>query len=179
MAEKPYEDIHSSEIIARSGYCKRTFYAHYKDKDDLAEQIMENEINTFVKIICGTIRKYKRIPLGHHFDDKLYEPALYLFQHVREDTPLYNIILHSLIPWYTLDNFADRINQAFLVSVDVETSIWPAGLKREFYFYANTYAYLIYIKYWEKQSYAQSPEEMARQVTCMIRMRGTSAVLIK
>jgi AcrR family transcriptional regulator len=175
MTKKSFEEITTSDIIEASGYSRGTFYTHYTDKYDLAAKIMENEIDGHVEVIVGTIKQRKKIATG---GADIYEPAYRLFEHVNDNRVLYQLILNSKMPGYTLDSFIDSVNERFKREVDVESRQWPEDLSRDFYFYVNSYMFLVYIKYWERHNFSLSVEYMAKQVTCMINREKPSSVFI-
>jgi hypothetical protein len=175
MTKKAFGEITTTDIIDVSGYSRGTFYTHYTDKYDLEDKIMENEITNFVEIIVGTIKHRKRIVIK----PGIYEPVYLLFQHIKDNRALYRLILKEKISGYTLDNFIDTVNARCKQAVDVETNNWPDGLSRDFYFYVNTYKYMIYIKYWEMHDFEPSAKDMAKQVTYMFNMEKVKSVYSK
>lgn len=176
MMQKPFDKIKTTEIIDLSGYSRGTFYTHYTDKYDLANELIRDEINTLVDIFLGTVKRKKKIIIG----EILYEPALSFFEHVYEHRDLYHLILTSQIPGHTLDSFCEEAIKCFETQLDVAAEKgWPEPLDRHFLYFIKTYENLIFIKYLEKINYSISPLEMAKQVTALAEQNRINILKIK
>ncbi len=84
MLEKPYHAVSVQDILDRADVGRSTFYAHYRDKDDL--------------LLSGFDRLLES--LGRHMDtgeghgaDRSFFSALELFQHVQENHWLYKALV--------------------------------------------------------------------------------------
>src|SRR5689334_13965571 len=80
IREKDYKTITVNDIIERADVGRSTFYAHYKDKDDL----FLGELDRVIEVLS------QRIP-GQ--DEMPFFPSLGLFQHVSEEYELYKALV--------------------------------------------------------------------------------------
>ena len=80
IREKDYNNITVSDIIERANVGRSTFYAHYRDKDNL----FVGELDRVIELLG------QRIP-GQ--DEMPYFPSLGLFRHVGEEFELYKALL--------------------------------------------------------------------------------------
>ncbi|MGB0384319.1 MAG: TetR/AcrR family transcriptional regulator [Ardenticatenaceae bacterium] len=79
ILEKKYERITVQEILDRADIGRSTFYAHYRDKDDLLIAGMPENLSIF----------------GADESDMLLPPTTGLFQHAQENYHLFNAMIGS------------------------------------------------------------------------------------
>ena len=70
LVEKPYEEILVQDILDRAGIGRTTFYAHYFDKEDVLNTIIEQELEQLTR------------PITHAAARQRVVPSLELFEHV-------------------------------------------------------------------------------------------------
>lgn len=70
MVEKPYEEILVQDILDRADIGRTTFYAHYFDKEDVLNTIIEQELERLTH------------PITHVAARQRIVPSLELFEHV-------------------------------------------------------------------------------------------------
>jgi len=80
IKEKDYNGITVSDIIERANVGRSTFYAHYRDKDDL----FVGELDRVIEFLSHRIPDQKEMP---------FFPSLGLFHHVGEEYELYKSLL--------------------------------------------------------------------------------------
>jgi AcrR family transcriptional regulator len=80
IKEKDYNGITVSDIIERANVGRSTFYAHYRDKDDL----FVGELDRVIELLSHRIPDQKEMP---------FFPSLGLFHHVGEEYELYKSLL--------------------------------------------------------------------------------------
>src|SRR6266545_3536261 len=80
IREKDYSTITVSDIIERADVGRSTFYAHYRDKDDL----FVSEMDRVIEVLSGHIPGQEEMP---------FFPSLGLFIHVGEEYELYKALL--------------------------------------------------------------------------------------
>lgn len=71
--ERPYEDIVVKEILARADVGRSTFYAHFRDKEDLLESSIRDVLEEGKAVSPSRNRD---------FADDVLERTLHLFEHV-------------------------------------------------------------------------------------------------
>src|SRR5690349_6078299 len=80
IREKDYSSITVSGIIERANVGRSTFYAHYRDKDDL----FVGELDRVIELLGQRIPGQEEMP---------FFPSLGLFRHVGEEVALYKALL--------------------------------------------------------------------------------------
>src|SRR5215216_7416147 len=80
IREKDYNSITVSDIIERANVGRSTFYAHYRDKDDL----FVGELDRVIEVLSQRIPSQQEIP---------FFPSLGLFRHVGEEYELYKALV--------------------------------------------------------------------------------------
>lgn len=163
LKQKNSDDISVTDIIDCAGYSRGTFYAYYRDKDDFILSVLNDEINTYVGIIYGTISEKRSITFG----DSIYEPALNFFQYVYENREVYKLIFNVNIHEVTLDYFCEKAFNEFIEKIDIELMESAPTMDMDFYFYSYTYLYMVFVKFWIKNDFKYSPQYMAEQVTIL------------
>jgi AcrR family transcriptional regulator len=145
IRRKGYSAITVSDLIARANVGRSTFYAHYRDKDDLFAREMER----VVEALSHHIPNQKEIP---------FFPSLGLFRHVREEYELYKALVWSsgidLLIKQMQDSLSHRIEQGFQESgraFNVPTPIMANFIAGSF---------LTLMKWWLENKMVYSPEEI-------------------
>src|SRR5690349_18374541 len=80
IREKDYNAITVSDIIERANVGRSTFYAHYRDKDDL----FVGELDRVIELLSQRIPGQEEMP---------FFPSLGLFRHVGEEIELYKALV--------------------------------------------------------------------------------------
>jgi AcrR family transcriptional regulator len=73
MHEKPFDDIIVQDVLDRAGVGRSTFYAHYRDKDDL----FLSDVEDFFKMFSTKLTRKGESP-------RRLAPVMELFTHVAE-----------------------------------------------------------------------------------------------
>src|SRR5512138_2964014 len=80
IREKDYNAITVSDIIERANVGRSTFYAHYRDKDEL----FVGELDHVIEVLSQRIPDQEQMP---------FFPSLGLFRHVGEEYELYKALV--------------------------------------------------------------------------------------
>ena len=62
LAEKPYDEILVQDILDRAGIGRTTFYAHYFDKEDVLNSIIEQELEALTHQIAHAPASQQIVP---------------------------------------------------------------------------------------------------------------------
>ena len=69
LQEKPFDDITVQEVLDRAGVGRSTFYAHYRDKDDL----FLSDVEDFFQMMSGLLTRHKvRLNAWHPWRNSLH-----------------------------------------------------------------------------------------------------------
>lgn len=145
IREKDYNSITVNDIIERANVGRSTFYAHYRDKDDL----FLGELDRVIEVLG------QRIP-GQ--DDMPFFPSLGLFQHVSEEYELYKALVWTpgidLLIRHMQKSLTHRVEQG-LQSSGKEYAV-PLPILANFI----TGSFLALLKWWLENKKKETPEQM-------------------
>lgn len=147
IREKGYNSITVSDIIDRANVGRSTFYAHYRDKDDL----LAGELDRVIDVLDRHIPHESR-------ETNLFFPSLGLLRHVGEEYELYKALVWSS----GVDLLFKHVQKS--LSQRIEQSIQGSG--KEFdvpiVVLANFVAgsFLTLLQWWLDNKMIYSPEQM-------------------
>lgn len=163
IREKDYGTITVSDIIGRANVGRSTFYAHYRDKDDL----FLGQLDRVIEVLS------KRIPSQQ---DMPFFPSLGLFRHVGEEFELYKALVWTpgidLLIKHLQKSLSQRVEQGLIAS-GRDYNVPPAIL-------ANfiTGSFLTVLKWWLENKRIYSPEQMD-EIFRTLTLSGIEAYSIK
>ena len=151
LGEKPYEDILVQDILDRADIGRTTFYAHYFDKEDVLNSIVEQELEMLTHQIAHSTTKQQQIV-----------PSLELFEHV------YNSQNHPFLAlmrsrageplWEALRTALCQAIEPALSTLCVERRSPPIPLPVVSQYLTG--ALLTLLKWWIEASMPYSPQQM-------------------
>ncbi|MDR1421331.1 MAG: TetR family transcriptional regulator C-terminal domain-containing protein [Coriobacteriales bacterium] len=165
LKEMDFDKIRTSEIIRRSGFSRGGFYAQFLDKYDLADKIVEREVQFYVQ---NAIRCVRAVETGCD-DAQLLSILADFMERVYQKRDLYDIILDSRFPGVTLDDFCRRIRDSLDKKVITVVPGMDDNLDFAYHDYADFYGSLVHLKFWRLNGYRISPEDMAKKELASIR----------
>ena len=119
MAEKSFDKITVSDITDKALINRGTFYAHYKDKFDLLEQIEDETIEDMGDFIALLTEDSLNKALYHHRPLPHIIPILsYIEEHAGFFTLFANNDLSSLFYTKIVDRYFDQIMKSIHLSDD-------------------------------------------------------------
>src|SRR5450755_4711902 len=84
LLAKPFDDITVQEVLDRAGVSRSTFYAHYRDKNDLFLSDVDQFLEGMATLLIRNGDRSPRIaPVGE------------LFSHIGESSELYGVLVES------------------------------------------------------------------------------------
>jgi len=162
IREKDYSTITVSDIINRANVGRSTFYAHYRDKDDL----FVGELDRVIELLSHRIPNQEESP---------FFPSLGLFSHVGEEYELYKSLLWGsgidLLIKHLQKSLSNRIEQGLQKSArefDIPLPILASFIAGSF---------LTLLKWWLENKMIYSPEEMDR-IFQSLTMAGTRGLIL-
>jgi AcrR family transcriptional regulator len=145
IREKEYNTITVRDIIDRANVGRSTFYAHFRDKDDL----FVGELDRVIELLSQRIPNQEQMP---------FFPSLGLFRHVGEEYQLYKSLLWGpgidLLIKHMQKSLSKRIEQGLLES-GREFNI-PIPILANFI----AGSFLTLLQWWLENKMVYSPEEM-------------------
>lgn len=168
LKQKSYDDISLEEITEHANVGRATFYLHYKDKEDL---ILEQ----FSEMANERAETLSEIPFSAWFpaDDSPESkaqkhvsprPLLMVFQHIKEHSDLYYILLKSAKSSRNYERIRKISTEAIVAFVQnkLATDPIPILFKVPIEFFAAYFsgALLSTVDWWLEEGMHYSPEEM-------------------
>ena len=145
IREKDYNTITVSDIIERANVGLSTFYAHYRDKDDL----FVGEMDRVIEVLGERIPSQEEMP---------FFPSLGLFTHVGEEYELYKALVWTpgidLLIKHMQKSLSQRVEQGLQKSgrdFDVPIPVLASFIVGSF---------LTLLKWWLENKKMYSPEQM-------------------
>lgn len=165
IREKGYNTITVSDIIDRANVGRSTFYAHYRDKDDL----LAGELDRVIEVLS--------LDIPHEsYEGNSFFSSLGLFRHVGDEYELYKALVWSsgvdLLFKHVQKSLSQRIEhglQASKKEFDVPVSILANFVAGSF---------LTLLKWWLDNKMIYSPEQMD-EIFLKLTMPGIEKAHIK
>ncbi|HSJ87655.1 MAG TPA: TetR/AcrR family transcriptional regulator [Anaerolineales bacterium] len=145
IREKGYDSITVSDIIQRANVGRSTFYAHYRDKDDLFVGEMDRVIE-----VLG-----QRAP---DEEETLFFPSLGLFRHVGEEYELYKALIWTPGIDLLIKHMQKLLSQRIKLRLEQSGQSYDMPLPILANFIAGNF--LTLLKWWLENKRVYSPEQM-------------------
>jgi AcrR family transcriptional regulator len=145
IREKDYNTITVSDIIERANVGRSTFYAHYRDKDDL----FVGELDRVIELLSQRIPGQEKIP---------FFPSLGLFRHVGEEYELYKALLWTPGIDLLIKHMQKSLSQRIVQGLEKSGREYEVPLPILATFIAGSFLSLL--KWWLENKMIYSPEEM-------------------
>ena len=181
IKEKDYDDISIEEITQRADVGRTTFYLHYKDKEDL---LMEE----FSAIMYERAHALSEIPFSVWLPvsdedlekNKTLQPLLLVFEHIRENSELYYLLLKSTNSSKIFERIRNISADAIVKFVEAkqETDPIPPLSEVPIDFFAAFFSgsLLSVANWWLKEDMRHTPEEVSNMFRRLI-FRGVRETL--
>ena len=109
VLEKGYSAVTIEEVVDRADVARATFYAHYRDKDDLLVDIVRDLAADRERLLPAAQQAQSQGFTGL--------PVLYIFLHAEQEKPVYQVILRGEGDGRALREFVEltcaRVEQLF------------------------------------------------------------------
>jgi AcrR family transcriptional regulator len=150
MQEKPFETVTVQQVLERAGVGRSTFYAHYRDKDDL----FLSDLEDFFELMSTLL-------LRHREASNRVAPVRELFAHVAEMRQLHA----ALIAADKLRDFLEMGQEYFARAIEQRLGELPssgtiAQAQRTAMAHAFAGALLSLMSWWVDHGAPASPEDM-------------------
>lgn len=159
MQEKDYQRITVKDIVEKADYNRATFYLHYRYKEQLVAEIVEDMINGLINTTLHPyyITCYPTPPFVH--------TNLILFDYILENKNFFKLLDYShRIPGF-IEKFINTIKKVLRDEMTNE------GLRNKSDNFVSFLAYGIFglIINWVKSDFAVSPHYMSKQLVDILR----------
>src|SRR5215470_5922155 len=78
LVEKPYDEILVQDILDRAGIGRTTFYAHYFDKEDVLDSMIEQILSMFTHQLAHSSARQRVVPSLELFEHIYHSPHQHL-----------------------------------------------------------------------------------------------------
>lgn len=150
VEEKPYDKILVQDILDRAGIGRTTFYAHYFDKEDVLNTIVEQELEALTRQIAHATASQRVIP------------SLELFEHAyHSENQQFRVLMRSRASeflWEALHAALCRAVEPALQTLCAERRSPPIPLPVVSQYLASTF--LTLLKWWVEADMPYPPEQM-------------------
>ncbi|HLZ61192.1 MAG TPA: TetR/AcrR family transcriptional regulator [Ktedonosporobacter sp.] len=150
VVEKPYDEILVQDILDRAGIGRTTFYAHYFDKEDVLNNIIEQELEMLTRQIAHAAARQRVVP------------SLELFEHAyHSENQQFRALMRSRAGeflWEALQAALCRAIEPALCTLCAERRSPPIPLAVVSQYLAG--AFLTLLKWWVEADMPYPPEQM-------------------
>jgi AcrR family transcriptional regulator len=153
ILEKSYDAITVQDIVDRANVGRSTFYAHYRDKEDLL-------LAGFERVIDALSQHVEHVaPPGQPPGQTLF-PSLALFRHVRDLHALYKAMVWGrgvdILFKHGQRYLSERIEQRLVVQLQGQPPAVPTSILAHYL----AGSFLTLLKWWLDHKLIYSPERM-------------------
>ncbi|GHO72026.1 TetR family transcriptional regulator [Ktedonobacter sp. SOSP1-52] len=150
VGEKPYDEILVQDILDRANIGRTTFYAHYFDKEDVLNSIIEQELERLTR------------PIAHAVARQRVLPSLELFEHAyHSENQQLRVLMRSRAGkflWEALQTALCQAIEPALSTLRAERRSPPIPLPVVSEYLASTL--LTLLKWWVAADMPYPPEQM-------------------
>ena len=150
LVEKPYDAILVQDILDRAGIGRTTFYAHYFDKEDLLDSIIEQILSMFTQQLAHATARQRVVP------------SLELFEHIYQSpNQHFRALMRSRAGeplWEALQTVLCQAIEPALCTLCAEKRSPSIPLSVVSQYLAG--AFLTLLKWWVEASMPYPPEQM-------------------
>jgi len=172
IEEKEYDQITVTDIITKADYNRTTFYRHYYDKEDLANKIIDRQIELFTEALLHPYRTSKILNI-----DEISSDEVIIFDHIIKHKDFYRLWdrLKS-IPSFSY-KYTNAIKKILNEKIEVIGSS-NGSINRNLYMQFYGYGLSGLIFNWIGSGFEQPPEYMAQQLTKILKSKPIKAMYI-
>lgn len=86
LEDKDFEHITVTDIIEKADYNRATFYRHYRDKEELVNEIIESQIEILIEAILQPLKNKEKMEIT-----ALKPKDIKIFEHILEEIEFYRL----------------------------------------------------------------------------------------
>jgi AcrR family transcriptional regulator len=150
LVEKPYDEILVQDILDRADIGRTTFYAHYFDKEDVLNSMIEEQLSMFTHQIAQTTARQRVMP------------SLELFEHIyHSQNQHFRALMRGRAGeplWEAMQTALCRAIEPALCTLCAEKRSPPIPVPVVSQYLAG--AFLTLLKWWVEASMPYPPQQM-------------------
>lgn len=154
----PFDSVTVKQICEEAGYSSMAFYGNFENKYDLAQSIVDDEVELYLDIL----KKYSH-PQYASFSirQRHLKCAEEYFQHIFNNKSMYTAILNSDMYPGALEYLCTVLaKKVVFLKLNYDEDKEPAYQE---YVWSITFSILYYtVKYWIRSNWEFSPQKMAK-----------------
>jgi hypothetical protein len=160
--ERDFGDIIVKDITERANVNRSTFYAHYQDKYELLDKIVNEKLSTLGKLANHQTSGWN----GNHFDFNTPDPFFVaFFEHVSANDTFYRIILTKMHAFSFPDKMLEVIRDCFYIRISNFSKDQKLLVPLDILLDNISASMLGTTKKWLEQQMIYTPRYMALQLT--------------
>jgi AcrR family transcriptional regulator len=159
ILEKGYSSLTVNEIANRADISRSTFYLHYKTKDDLLLDSIDQVINDLADQVAELpIKGYQESA-----SDTMKTPIEFIFEEAARNARLFQVVLRS--EWVSVNKLRDLIAEAFeeFLTRRLKQNQTVTGVPFNAIGHYFAGALLGFLTWWLDNNMPLTPPEMARK----------------
>lgn len=159
MEEKSIDDITITEIVKRADFNRGTFYAHYRKKEDLLEETVED---MFKKLTDAVRKPYADLSVVDF--EKLPSSSILLFDHFAENKRFYKLMMR---PSYTYNFHAkiiERLDGLFREEFEFQVNETAPNIDTQLFMTYRVHGIIGMILEWIEKDFRKSSSYMSEQL---------------
>ncbi len=167
ILEKGYEGVTIEEITERADLGRTTFYLHYRDKEELLLESLEEMVADLrSQIYTLPLGSFRISSTSENGDDQDANPIAMIFQHAADHADLYRIILRGEGTARITQHMREFISNAVSEFTRIRSARLNVSIQSSvpLVFFSNYFAGSLIgtIAWWLENDMPYSPREIAR-----------------
>lgn len=159
MEEKNIDEITITEIVKRADFNRGTFYAHYKKKEDLLEEIVEE---MFEKLTEAIRKPYANLSVVDF--NEMPSSSIILFDHFLENKRFYKLMLNPLTTYNFHAKMIKELDRLFREEFEFLITETAPNIDIPLFITYRIYGIIGMIQEWIESDFKDSSSYMAAQL---------------
>ncbi|GHI00057.1 TetR/AcrR family transcriptional regulator [Neobacillus kokaensis] len=159
MEEKSFADITITEIVKAADFNRGTFYAHYEQKEDLLEEIIED---MFKKMTEAYREPYLNLSVVDF--NEIPSSSIILFDHFLENKRFYKLMLSPKTTYNFHEKLIKRLDKLFREEFDFLTTEIDPNIDIQLFSTYRIHGIIGLILEWIENDFTKSTSYMGDQL---------------
>jgi AcrR family transcriptional regulator len=155
IEEKPYKKITVTDICARAGFARKTFYAHYETKQD----IIAEQLNNFLEgSFYGPMSEIKKFPPRSEEEMKI----LKLIEMWKENMHFFQFLAENALNDFLVSKYVEMLDKIQTDLINPAMEIDPQKIPMDYFYIYMANAQIGILQHWVKNDIRISSEDLGR-----------------